>query len=108
MATRLADPPAPPRPRRAPRPPTPGREGSSIEALFGVSLAATLFMLGLPGATVALLVRLGGPSFSGVSGWAVTVAVSVGYMALGSKLWRRHPRAQALSFGELVLWSWAR
>jgi hypothetical protein len=38
----------------------------------------------------------------------VTVAASLAYMFAGSKLWGRHPRSKSLSFGELVLWSWAR
>ncbi len=49
-----------------------------------------------------------GVTLGGATAWAVTAAVSLAYMFAGSKVWARHPRSRELSFGELVLWSWAR
>ncbi len=51
---------------------------------------------------------MSGTALSGAVGWAVTAAASLAYMLAGSKLWSRHARSKDLSFGELVLWSWAR
>lgn len=38
----------------------------------------------------------------------MTGLVSLACMFAGAKLWARHPRSANLSWGELVLWSWAR
>ncbi|HEX2057162.1 MAG TPA: HD domain-containing phosphohydrolase [Actinomycetota bacterium] len=105
MASRLADPPAPPS-RRSPRPET--AAASATAGLLPVSLLATAALLVLPGATVAVATAVSGTALSGVAVWLVTGIAALGYMLAGSKLWARHPRSAGLSFGELVLWSWAR
>ncbi|HEV2754325.1 MAG TPA: HD domain-containing phosphohydrolase [Actinomycetota bacterium] len=100
MATRLEAPLAPaPRPRQ---------ERTSTEGLLPASVAATACLLALPGVTVALLLSLTGARPGAAAGWVLTAATSLAYMLLGSRLWARHPRSAQLSFGELVLWSWAR
>ena len=102
MATRLAAPPAPPSRRLDTAP------SSATAGLLPASLLATASVLVLPGATVALAGAAAGSSVSGPAGWLVTACVSLAYMLAGAKLWARHPRSQDLSWGELVLWSWAR
>jgi hypothetical protein len=99
MAIRLEAPPAP-----APR--SGGR--TSAEGLLPASLAATACLLVLPGTTVTLLLRVTGASVGTAGAWLVTALVSLGCMFAGSQVWARHPRSANLSFGELVLWSWAR
>lgn len=107
MAMRVAAPPAPP-----PAPPPPrsvdGPATTSTAGLLPVSLLATLALLVLPGATVAAAGVVLGEPLAGPAGWAGTLAVSLLYMLAGAKLWARHPRSKDLSWGELVLWSWAR
>ncbi|HYP22696.1 MAG TPA: hypothetical protein VEV43_03910, partial [Actinomycetota bacterium] len=100
---RVAAPPAPPPPRSVDGPAT-----TSTAGLLPVSLLATLALLVLPGATVAAAGVVLGEPLAGPAGWAGTLAVSLLYMLAGAKLWARHPRSKDLSWGELVLWSWAR
>src|SRR5918992_1418841 len=103
MALRLEAPPAP-QPSVGPvvmGPP-------SAAGLLPVSLLATATLLVLPGATVAFGARAAGTSLGGPAGWFVTVLVSLVYMYGGARLWALHPRSKNLSWGELVLWSWAR
>lgn len=101
MATRVA--PAPSTRARLDGPPT-----TSTAGLLPVSLLATAALLLLPGGTVALAGFVAGAPVTGPLGWAVTLCVSLLYMLAGAKLWARHPRSKDLSWGELVLWSWAR
>lgn len=99
MATRLETPVAP-----APR----ARERASAEGLLPASLAATACVVALPGATVALLLGVTGARVGTTGGWLLTALVSLACLVAGSQVWSRHPRSADLSFGELVLWSWAR
>jgi putative nucleotidyltransferase with HDIG domain len=103
MATRLAAPPAPPARRRFDGPVT-----TSTVGLLPVSVLATISLLVLPGATVALATAVTGARLAGPAGWLLTACVSLAYMLGGARLWARHPRSSELSWGELVLWSWAR
>lgn len=79
-----------------------------VRPLFLQAIAATLAVIVIPvGAAIALAATgLPQPEFLTAAG--IAVAMSCGIAAIGSALWIRQPRSVDVTFGELMLWRWAR
>lgn len=89
--------------------PFPTRSASGSARLFPYSVAATFVTIGLPFAGVVLVDHVQG--FEGMPPliWAV-VAITGAILAsaIGTALWMQHPASNEVSFGDLMIWSWAR
>lgn len=85
------------------------RSASGSTRLFPYSVAATFVTIGLPFASVILVNHLMG--FEGVPTPAlavISVMSAIVASALGAAVWMQHPASNEVSYGDLMIWSWAR
>ena len=80
----------------------------SVRPLLGVSLIATLAVVGLPVVIVSGVLGLLDPDPHMFVNALVGVCLSVLVTTAGSKLWSRRPQSAALGFSDLMVWQWLR
>jgi putative nucleotidyltransferase with HDIG domain len=80
----------------------------SVRPLLGVSLVATLAVVGLPVVIVSGVLGLLDPDPHMFVNALVGVCLSVLVTTTGSKLWSRRPQSAALGFSDLMVWQWIR
>ena len=80
----------------------------SIRPYLPQAIAATIAVVGLPIASVALLVALmeAEPSTLAVS--LLAVGVAIGVFLAGSHVWSKNPDSGDIAFGDLMIWGWLR
>jgi putative nucleotidyltransferase with HDIG domain len=76
--------------------------------LLGVSLIATLAVVGLPVVIVSGVLGLLDPDPHMFVNALVGVCLSVLVTTTGSKLWSRRPQSAAIGFSDLMVWQWIR
>jgi HD-GYP domain-containing protein (c-di-GMP phosphodiesterase class II) len=84
------------------------KPGFDIRPFLPHALAATLAVFGLPAAVVLGIIVMPGkdPSFVITSG--LSIVLSTIASVIGTSVWMRHPASSNVSFGDLMLWGWAR
>ena len=80
----------------------------SVRPLLGVSLIATLAVVGLPVVIVSGVLGLLDPDPHLFVNALVGVCLSVLVTTTGSKLWSRRPQSAAIGFSDLMVWQWIR
>jgi outer membrane biosynthesis protein TonB len=80
----------------------------SIKPFLPHALAATIAVVGVPVAAVAVLLALmeRQPSTIAVAFLALGVAITV--FLMGSHFWAKHPDSGDIAFGDLMIWGWLR
>jgi putative nucleotidyltransferase with HDIG domain len=80
----------------------------SVRPLLGLSLVATLAVVGLPVVIVSGVLALLDPDPHMFVNALVGVCLSLLVTTAGSKLWSRRPQSAALGFSDLMVWQWMR
>jgi HD-GYP domain-containing protein (c-di-GMP phosphodiesterase class II) len=70
--------------------------------------AATLWTLGVPAATLIVLLAATGRHAPALVAGVVTALASLGAIGVGTRWWRTRPESQSLSFAQLMMWTWFR